>query len=254
MAEREVVVVTGAARGIGAAVLQAFAAHDKTVVALDADEHTLRETAGKLQADGHDVHAQRLDVTDAGAVEVAVAAVEREHGPIATLVNGAGVLKTGPVIEMPDSDWANLFAVNSTGVFLMSRAVARRMIPRRAGSIVTISSNAGGVPRVSMAGYAASKAAATMFTKSFGLELARHGIRCNVVAPGSTDTPMLRALGATEAELIAGSPEAYKTGIPLGRIARPADIAGAVVFLASPAAGHITMQELYVDGGAALGG
>ena len=142
-------------------------------------------------------------------------------------------------------------------MFRVSRAVARRMVPRGAGSIVTVASNAGGVPRSGMAAYGASKAAAAMFTKSLGLELAPHGIRCNVVAPGSTDTPMLRGMWTDErgAEaVIGGDLETFKVGIPLGRIAAAQDVADAVAFLVSDRARHITMQVLYVDGGAALRG
>ncbi|MGH3239893.1 MAG: SDR family oxidoreductase, partial [Spirillospora sp.] len=108
----------------------------------------------------------------------------------------------------------------------------------------------GGVPRGGMAAYAASKAAAAHLTRCLGLEMAPHGVRCNIVSPGSTDTPMLRALGA--GDVIAGDAAAFRTGIPLGRIAAPADIAEAVLFLLSERARHITMHELYVDGGAAL--
>jgi 2,3-dihydro-2,3-dihydroxybenzoate dehydrogenase len=129
------------------------------------------------------------------------------------------------------------------------------MITRRRGAIVTVTSNAAGVPRAGMAAYAASKAAAAHFTRCLGLELAAHGIRCNVVAPGSTDTPMQRSLWNEEtrdAPVIAGDPATYRTGIPLGRIATPEDIADAVLFLASERARHITLHDLYVDGGATL--
>ncbi|WP_245865345.1 2,3-dihydro-2,3-dihydroxybenzoate dehydrogenase [Prauserella marina] len=257
----QVVVVTGAAQGIGAATLAAFAESGATVAALDANATALTATVASLAAGGNAVTAFPVDVTDESALTAVVADVERKLGPIEVLVNGAGVLRTGAAADMSTADWAALFAVNATGVFLASTTVARYMIPRRSGAIVTISSNAGAVPRAGMAGYAASKAAATMFTKSLGLELARHGIRCNVVAPGSTDTPMLRGMwpenrdpGEAIADLVAGSPTDHKGGIPLEKIALPRDIAAAVLFLASAEAGHITMQELLVDGGAALGG
>ncbi|KAA9158724.1 SDR family oxidoreductase [Amycolatopsis acidicola] len=233
------VLVTGAAGGIGSAVAEAFEKAGHVVVRAD------RESV---------VDGVELDVTDPAAVERAVAEIEDRHGPIDTLANVAGILRTGPVVDLSDEDWAALFAVNTTGVFVVSRAVARRMIPRRAGAIITVSSNAGAVPRQDMAGYAASKAAATMFTKSLGLELAGYGIRCNVVAPGSTDTPMLGGMDTPLESFVDGAPAAYKVGIPLRKIATPRDIADAVLFLGSPAAGHITMQELLVDGGAALGG
>lgn len=247
--------VTGAAQGIGARTAQRFAERGGRVAAVDVQASELTDRVGKLAAEGYDVHGFELDVTDRAAVERTVAAVEDTVGPIGTLVNAAGVLRTGAVTALSDDDWDAMFAVNVDGVFALSRAVARRMVPRGSGAIVTVSSNAGGVPRAGMAGYAASKAAVTMFTKSLGLELAPHGVRCNVVAPGSTDTPMLRGMAGFSREgLVAGSQETFKVGIPLGKLAEPDDIADAVLFLASDAAGHITMQELFVDGGAALGG
>jgi 2,3-dihydro-2,3-dihydroxybenzoate dehydrogenase len=121
--------------------------------------------------------------------------------------------------------------------------------------MVTISSNAAGIPRGRMAAYAASKAAATMFTRCLGLELAEYGIRCNVVAPGSTRTPMQTAMwqaGSSEATVIAGSLDTYRPGIPLRKLAEPHEIADAVLFLLSNDASHITMADLYVDGGATL--
>lgn len=250
-----VALVTGAANGIGAAVVRALAAEGVAVGAVDLDESGVDALAAEV---GGGVLPVPADVRDAALVEQAVRRVERELGPIGLLVNVAGVLRLGPVAELSDEDWAETFAVNTSGVFHTSRAVVRGMVERRAGVIVTVASNAAGVPRVGMAAYAASKAAATMFTKCLGLEVARHGVRCNVVAPGSTDTAMQRALwgapgkppGADAAVL--GDPGSYRVGIPLGRIAAPADIADAVLFLASDRARHITMHDLYVDGGATL--
>ncbi|WP_370940490.1 2,3-dihydro-2,3-dihydroxybenzoate dehydrogenase [Amycolatopsis sp. cg13] len=195
------------------------------------------------------------DVGDPAAVARVVADVERELGPIGIGVSVAGVLRPGTVSETSDEDWAATFAVNSTGVFTVLREISRRMQPRGSGTLVTVGSNAAGVPRTGMAAYAASKAAATMLTRCLGLELAGSGIRCNIVSPGSTDTDMQRLLwtdDSGEARVIAGNLEEFRVGIPLGRIADPADIADAVLFLASDRARHITMQNLYVDGGATL--
>jgi 2,3-dihydro-2,3-dihydroxybenzoate dehydrogenase len=242
--------VTGAGAGIGRAVAVAFAAEGVRVAAVDRDP----EGVEKLAAEHETIRAYAADVSDPAQVDAAVEAAETELGPIGILANVAGILRTGPVVDCSDADWADIFAVNAGGVFHTSRAVARRMTPRRSGVIVTVSSNAAGVPRSGMAAYAASKAAATHFTKSLGLELAEYGIRCNVVAPGSTDTAMQRALwtGDGAAPVILGDPAAFRTGIPLGRIAEPEDIADAVLFLASDRARHITMHDLYVDGGATL--
>ncbi|QCX74380.1 2,3-dihydro-2,3-dihydroxybenzoate dehydrogenase [Streptomyces sp. YIM 121038] len=254
--------VTGAGQGIGAAVAEALAAEGAQVVATDRDAGGVKELAADWAADparwgggAGTITAQVMDVTDAASVEAVVAATERAHGPLDILVNVAGILRPGPAAELTDADWADTFAVNTSGVLHTARAVTPRMAARGRGSVVTVGSNAAGVPRTGMAAYAASKAAAAMYTKCLGLELARSGVRCNVVAPGSTDTAMQRALWTDESaprRVIDGDPATYRTGIPLGRIAEPRDIADAVVFLVSDRARHITMQELYVDGGATL--
>ena len=250
-----VALVTGAAQGIGAAVARALAG-EASIAALDRREEGLSSLVEELRARGCRAAAFPADVSDSAAVEAAVERIERELGPIGILVNVAGVLRMAPAVSLSDEDWAATFAVNTHGVFHVSRAVARRMVPRQSGAIVTVGSNAAGVPRMQMAAYAASKAASTMFTKCLGLELAQHGIRCNVVSPGSTDTAMQRALWADEhgaQAVIAGSPETFRVGIPLRRIATPDDIAEAVAFLVSDRARHITLHDLCVDGGATLG-
>ncbi|MFB6909247.1 2,3-dihydro-2,3-dihydroxybenzoate dehydrogenase [Streptomyces bacillaris] len=257
--------VTGAGQGIGAAVAELLADLGAQVAATDRAGHSIEALAAdwprrqeKLAAGERSagrLEPYVMDVTDRVAVENTVARVEDQLGPVDILVNVAGILRTGPATTLSAQDWADTFAVNTTGVFQVSQAVAPLMVTRKTGCIVTVGSNAAGIPRTGMAAYAASKAAAAMFTKCLGLELARSGVRCNVVAPGSTDTAMQRALWTdpgAEARVIDGDPSTYRTGIPLGRIAEPADIAQAVAFLASDRARHITLQELYVDGGATL--
>nr|AAG31126.1 MxcC [Stigmatella aurantiaca Sg a15] len=251
----KVALVTGAAQGIGAAVVRALA-DNALVAALDTQEEKLSALIADLGQGRGRVSAFRADVRDSSAVETVIDRVERELGPIGILVNVAGVLRAGPAIALSDEDWETTFAVNTQGVFHVSRAVARRMVPRKTGVIVTVASNASGTPRMQMAAYAASKAASAMFTKCLGLELAQHNIRCNVVSPGSTDTAMQRALWTDERggeATIHGSLETFRLGIPLRRLATPADIADAVVFLTSDRARHITMHDLCVDGGATLG-
>jgi 2,3-dihydro-2,3-dihydroxybenzoate dehydrogenase len=248
-------VVTGAAGGIGSAVCAALGGRGAVVAALDADGARLAERVAELCGDGFKVAGYELDVTDGAAVDGVVDTVERTHGPIGVLVNVAGVLRTGSLLDVSDDDWQAVMAVNATGVFHVARAVGRRMAGRRSGSIVTVASNAGGVPRMHMGAYCASKAASVMLTKCLGLELARYGVRCNVVSPGSTDTAMLRSMWNDESDsraTIEGSLESYRVGIPLGKLAQPSTVAEAVAFLASDQADHITMQDLYVDGGAAL--
>ncbi|MEU9622559.1 2,3-dihydro-2,3-dihydroxybenzoate dehydrogenase [Streptomyces sp. NPDC098085] len=259
------VLVTGAAQGIGAAVADLFATLGARVAATDRAQDGIGTRAAEwkrrqAKKPGSERSAGRLepyamDVTDRPSVERTVARAEHELGPVDVLVNVAGILRTGPAAELSAEDWSDTFAVNTTGVFHVSQTVAPLMADRGNGCIITVGSNAAGIPRTGMAAYAASKAAAVMFTKCLGLELARSGVRCNVVAPGSTDTAMQRALwtdSGAEQRVVDGDPATYRTGIPLGRIAAPEDIADAVAFLASDRARHITLQELYVDGGATL--
>ena len=250
--EGTIALVTGAAGGIGAALVELLRASGCIVIATD---HRL-PVIGASEAAGQ-VHARALDVTDAAAVDALVAWVEATIGPIGFGINVAGILQVGTVAEIDDAQWRRVFAVNADGVFHVSRALARVMTPRGRGAIVTVSSNAAGVPRHGMAAYAASKAAATMFTRCLGLELAPHGIRCNIVAPGSTLTPMQTGMWADAQgaqRVIEGSPATYKAGIPLGKLASPDDIAHAVMFLLSDQAAHVAMSDLYVDGGATLRG
>ncbi|NUT91693.1 MAG: SDR family oxidoreductase, partial [Saccharothrix sp.] len=206
---------------------------------------------------GGRIEVYKADVSSGVEIGAVVDRVAAEFGRIDFLVNVAGVLRPRSVLDTSDEDWSTTFGVNATGVFNTSRAVARHMIEDgRGGAIVTIASNAAAVPRSRMAAYGASKAASVAFTKTLALELAEHSIRCNVVSPGSTDTPMLRTLtgGADpSAAAIAGDATQFKVGIPLKKIARPSDVADAVLFLLSDHANHVTMQELFVDGGAALG-
>lgn len=253
---RKAAIVTGAAGGIGQAVARELAKEGASVALIDQDEKGLEKLAESLREAGYHASAYPLDICDSSAVEKAVEQIEKDEGPIEYLINVAGVMKMGTVDSLQDDEWDTAFAVNSTGVFYMARAVSRRMIPRRRGSIVTVGSNAAQTPRVSLSAYAASKAAATMFMKCLGLELAQYNIRCNIVSPGSTDTDMLRMLwedGKGKDGFINGVPETYRLGIPLKKIAAPEEIADAVLFLASNRSSHITMQNICVDGGATLG-
>lgn len=248
--------VTGAAGGIGSAVVRALLAAGAFVGAVDRNSEALNALIKTLSQGNPRARGYPADVASSAEVDMVVSRIEDELGPITYLVNAAGILRPGPAVSLTDDDWNATFAVNAAGVFRVSRAVANRMIPRRSGVIVTVASNAARTSRCDMAAYAASKAAATSFTKCLGLELARHGIRCNVVAPGSTDTPMLASLWADDdarRTSVEGKPETFRVGIPLGRLADPDDIADAVLFLLSDRASHITLHELTVDGGAALG-
>lgn len=252
----KIALVTGAAQGIGESVARALAARGAIVAGLDANQERLNAVVADLAASGHRAAPFPVNVADGRAVDEVVHRVERELGPIDMLVNVAGVLRVSPIESLRDEDWEHCFSVNAQGVFNLCRAVSRRMIPRRSGAIVTVGSNAARTPRMHMSAYAASKAAAAMFTRCLGLELAKHQIRCNVVSPGSTDTPMQRSLWADDSgaqAVIDGAPGAFRVGIPLNRIATTEDVAAAVLFLLSDQARHITMHDLCIDGGATLG-
>lgn len=255
--ERPVHLVTGAAGGIGLAIARLLARDGAVVAASDRREDELDSAVRTLREDGLDVRAVPADITDSASVAQAVERVEVELGPITGLAHAAGVLHPADILSTSDDEWARTMAVNTTGAFYVCRAVARYMVPRGHGAIVTVASNAAGVPRAGMGAYATSKAAVTAFTKCLGLELAPHGIRCNVVAPGSTDTAMLRTLwdssGGNERQTVQGDPDRFRVGIPLGRVGSADDVAESVRFLLSDRAAQITMQDLYVDGGAALG-
>ena len=278
--ETPVVLVTGAGGGIGRAVTARLLADGRTVVATDVDPAALDDLRTSLDpagagrepvkegTAGH-LHVMPLDVRDTDAVERVISDVEAGIGPIDGLVNGAGILVGASAHTQRDEDWALLHDVNATGVMRVSRAVTRNMARRQRGAVVTIGSNAAAVARDALSAYAASKAAAKHYTLCLGIELAPLGIRCNVVSPGSTDTPMLGGAwadqpgngasaathlgGAPHRRAVAGTPEAFWPGIPLGRVAQPDWIADAVAFLLSPQSRHIALHDLRVDGGATLG-
>jgi len=247
------VVVTGAGGGIGRALVGALVAAGAQVVAVDHDPEAWQ--SDRPSGPGA-VLPVAVDLTDRAAVTAALTAVVTDVGSLDGLVNAAGILVPAAVLELSERDWERTFAVNATAVFTVSQIVASHLVAAGGGSIVTVASNAAGVPRSRMAAYAASKAAAVAFTRCLGLELADHHVRCNVVSPGSTRTPMLTTLWEGEdrsAATIAGTPEEFRLGIPLGRIAEPTDVAAVVVHLLSDAARQVTMQNLVVDGGATLG-
>lgn len=245
--------VTGAASGIGAATALLLAERGPVALA-DRDADGVLATARAVTAAGGSATSHVLDVTDADAVRAAFDAAERAAGPITALAHCAGILVAGPVLDADEDAWREALSVNLHGTVAVLTEASRRMAEGDGGAAVVVGSNAGNNPRVGLGVYGASKAAAHSVALTLALELAGSGVRINVVAPGSTATPMQTRFGgdAAAAAAIAGDLDRHRLGIPLGRIADPVDIAGAIDYLLSPRARHITAQTLTVDGGATV--
>ena len=245
------IVVTGAAGGIGEGVARRLAGHGARLALID-----LRADALGAVADEVGAAAFAADLADEESTEAAMDAAIGHLGDVGGLVNVAGIQRLGPLTEQAAADFDAHYLVNLRGTWLVTRAAARAMAGRGGGAVVTVSSNAARVPRVRQGAYCASKAGVSHLMRVFALELGPLGIRVNTVAPGATETPMIRRMmdemGFGE-EMLRGSLENFRTGVPLQRNAEVGDVADAVLWLLSDMARHVTMHELVVDGGASLG-
>jgi 2,3-dihydro-2,3-dihydroxybenzoate dehydrogenase len=254
--DKKVAFVTGAGSGIGEGVAVALGQSGSRVAVTDVDEAAAHRVAASMREAGAQAHAFKLDVTRSAEIDAVVEQVEAELGSIQLLVNVAGIVPRGPMLDVSDQDWERLFAINARGVFFCLRAVAARMVRRGTGAIVTVGSQGGILLRKDLACYGASKAAASYLTKCLGLEIAGSGVRCNVVNPGTTETPPALARWAanpgTREAMVKGTLANFRAPIPLDKLATTRDVAQAVLFLLSDQASHITMQDVVVDGGASM--
>lgn len=247
------IVVTGGGGGIGSAVCRRFAAEGATVAVFDRDLAAAERVAAAVREAGGRALAFGCDITDRHAVDAAVLATETTLGPIDVLVNNAGWDVFKPFAKTTPEQWEQLIAINLTGALHMHHAVLPGMAERQRGRIVNVASDAARVGSSGEAVYAACKGGLVAFSKTIAREHARHSITVNVVCPGPTDTALLAGVAegsANPAKLI----EAFTRAIPLGRLGRPDDLAGAIVFLASDDASFITGQVLSVSGGLTMAG
>ena len=236
----KVAMVTGSTRGIGRAVAETLAEAGARVAVIGRDQARAEAAAAEI---GRGAQGFACDVTDAAQVDACVAAVEKTFGgPIQVLVNNAGVTKDNVFLRLTDADWDVVLEANLKGAFRTIRAASRGMMKARWGRIINVSSIVGLMGNKGQANYAASKAGLLGLTKSIARELASRGITVNAVAPGFIETDMTAVLTAEQREALA-------KGIPLERLGTPADVAAAVLFLASEGAAYITGQVLVVDGG-----
>jgi len=240
MSDRSVVLVTGGSRGLGFALVRGLLDAGYTVGTVS------RSSTAELEAlvassSGRLLHAP-ADLADAEAVGGALGRIEHDLGPVDTLVNNAGIARDGVLAVMPPADVEELIRVNLTGTLLLTRRATRSMIRRRRGNVVTISSIVGLRGYAGLAAYAATKAGLDGMTRALARELGPRNIRVNSIAPGYLETEMVGGLGDVQREQIVRR-------TPLGRLGRPEDVVGALLFLLSPAAAFVTGQTLVIDGG-----
>jgi 3-oxoacyl-[acyl-carrier protein] reductase len=243
-----VAIVTGAARGIGAATARRLAADGFAVAVLDLDESTAKETVNSIVAARGRALAVAADVSDAGQVQTAVARVAAELGAPTVLVNNAGVTRDNLLFKMTDADWDTVLNVHLRGAFLMSRAVQQHMVTTSWGRIVNLSSTSA-LGNRGQANYSAAKAGLQGFTKTLAIELSRFGITVNCIAPGFIKTDMTRATARRVGQDWERFVADRVAQVPVARAGVPDDIAHAVSFFVSDGAGFVSGQVLYVAGG-----
>ena len=249
--EGKIALITGAARGIGRAVATRYAAEGAKVVIGDLNEQGAREAAAAI---GHGAIGIALDITQQPSIDAAIAATLAAHSRLNILVNNAGIFDLAPIVDITRASYQRVFAVNVEGLLFMLQAAARQMIRQgEGGKIINFASQAGrrGEPLVAV--YCASKAAVISLTQSAGLDLIRHGINVNAIAPGVVDNEHWDDVDARFASAEGLAPGEKKrlvgAAVPIGRMARPEEIGGLATFLASSDADYIVAQTYNIDGG-----
>ena len=245
---QRVAIVTGAARGIGAAIAKRLAADGTAVGVVDLQEAATADTVAAIEATGGRALGIGADVADGDAVEAAVARVADGLGAPTVLVNNAGILRDNLLFKMTDDDWDAVVRVHLRGAFLMSRAVQRHQVEAGWGRIVSLSSTSA-LGNRGQANYAAVKAGLQGFTKTLAIELGRYGVTANAIAPGFIATDMLRQTAERMRVPFDAFLEGAAKEIPVGRVGQPEDVAHAVAFFCSEAASFVSGQVLYVAGG-----
>ncbi|MFW6693081.1 3-oxoacyl-ACP reductase FabG [Streptomyces sp. MAR4 CNX-425] len=243
-----VAIVTGGARGIGAATAVRLAREGRAVAVLDLDEGACADTVEKITAAGGTALAVGCDVSDAAAVEAAVDRVAAALGPPVVLVNNAGVLRDNLLFKMGEDDWDTVMNVHLRGAFLMSRACQKHMVDAGFGRIVNLSSSSA-LGNRGQVNYSAAKAGLQGFTKTLAKELGKFGVTANAVAPGFIATEMTAQTAARVGMDFADFQAAAASQIPVQRVGHPDDVAGAIAFFAGDGAGFVSGQVLYVAGG-----
>ncbi len=248
MMQARAAIVTGAGRGIGRAIALALARDGRSVAVADLLGDAARAVAAEIEQDGASAVAVELDVTDATSVMDGIERAEGSLGPLEILVNNAGWDELRPFLDTDEQFWERVLDVNFKGALRMTHALLPGMIERGFGRIVSIGSDAGRVGSSLESVYSGAKAGVIAFTKTIAREAARDGVTANTVCPGPTDTPMLAEIVAAheDAERVIG---AMTRAVPMRRLARPEEIAAAVVFFTSEQAGFVTGQTLSVSGG-----
>jgi 3-oxoacyl-[acyl-carrier protein] reductase len=246
--EQRVAIVTGAARGIGAATAIRLAAEGRAVAVLDLEESACKDTVQQITAAGGRAIAVGADVSDEAQVEAAVAKVAEELGAPTILVNNAGVLRDNLLFKMSVSDWDTVMNVHLRGAFLMTRAVQKHMVDAKFGRVVNLSSSSA-LGNRGQVNYSAAKAGMQGFTKTLAFELGKFGVTANAVAPGFIATDMTAATAARVGMGFEEFQAAAATQIPVQRVGRPEDVAGAIAFFTGDDAGFVSGQVLYVAGG-----